>query len=262
MFWKKLKYAPNWCHIADMRIRPDDLVAGFPARQVRKLLRQSVQSLSVDDVTKVLGLRGENAVRLLEALEQEGFIEKNTFAPDPDKNWKHTIKGGALSKALFSAPVSRRNAEKALSEFMDRVREVNGAGRFLFRVRKVVLFGSFLAESPAIGDLDIAIDLVPKEPDSTKHSELLLAHANAAALNGKRFQNFVQRLDFAAQEVRSYLKARSRIIQLTDCDDGVLKIAEHRVIYESPGQKPAVPIRPVPKRRVRRPRKIYKDCPF
>jgi len=95
MFWKKLKYAPNWCHIADMRIRPDDLVAGFPARQVRKLLRQSVQSLSVDDVTKVLGLRGENAVRLLEALEQEGFIEKNTFAPDPDKNWKHTIKGGA-----------------------------------------------------------------------------------------------------------------------------------------------------------------------
>jgi hypothetical protein len=38
--------------------------------------RQSVLFLSVDDVTKVLGLRGENALHLLETLEQEGFIEK------------------------------------------------------------------------------------------------------------------------------------------------------------------------------------------
>ena len=87
---------------------------------------------------------------------------------------------------------------------MDRVREVNEAGRFLFRVRKVVLFGSFLTESSTIGDLDLAIELVPKEADARKHSELILAHANEAALNGKRFRNFVQRLDFAAQEVRSY----------------------------------------------------------
>ena len=102
----------------------------------------------------------------------------------------------------------------------------------MFPSGRVVLFGSFLSESSTIGDLDVAIDLVPKEADAKKLSELILAHANAAALNGKRFQNFIQRLDFAAQEVRSYLKARSRIIQLTDCDDGVLKIAEHRVIYE------------------------------
>ena len=157
-----------------------------------------------------MGLSGKSALQLLKTLEQQGFIKKNTSAPDPKKNWKHTIKGGALSNALFSAPVSRRNAERALSEFMVRVGEVNEAGRFLFRVRKVVLFGSFLAESSTIGDLDIAIDLVPKEPDSRKHSERLLAHADAAALCGKRFGNFVQRLDFAAKEVRSYLKARSQ----------------------------------------------------
>ena len=52
------------------------------------------------------------------------------------------------------------------------------------------------------------------------------------ALNGKRFQNFVERPDFAAQEVTSFLKARPRITQLTDGDDGVLKTAKHRVIYE------------------------------
>ena len=244
-----------------MRIRPDDVIAGFPAKQIRKLLRQSTLSLSVDEATKVLGLNERSALKLLNDLEKQGFIEKNTFAPDPDKNWKNTIKGGALSKALFSAPVSRRAAEQTLSEFMDRVREVNEAGRFLYRVRKVVLFGSFLTESSTVGDLDIAIELVPKEPDSRKHSELILAHANAADLNGKRFQNFVQRLDFAAQEVRSYLKARSRIIQLTDCRDGVLKIAKSRVIYESPEKSPVVPVNPAPMKRVRRSRRP-KGCPF
>lgn len=245
-----------------MQIQPDDLVAGFPAKQIRKLLRRSDSVLSVDDVTKVLGLRGERALQLLKTLEKQGFIKKNTSSPDPEKNWKHTIKGGALSNALFSARVSRRDAETALFEFMVRVGEVNEAARFLFRVRKVVLFGSFLSESSAIGDLDIAIDMVPKEPDSRKHSERLLAHADAAALCGKRFGNIVQRLDFAAKKVRAYLKARSRIIQLTDCDDGVLQIAEHRIIYEGPEYNPVVPKYPVPKQRMRRPRKVDDDCPF
>ncbi len=242
-----------------MRIRPDDLVVGFSAKQIRKLLRQSDQFLSVDDVTKVLGLKGEIALRLLKTLERQGVIERNTSAPDPNKNWKHTIKGGALSNALFSSPVSRRNAERALNEFMDRVREVNETSRFLFRVRKVVLFGSFLTESSTLGDLDVAIDLVPKEADARRHSELALAHANSAAQRGRRFQNFVQRLDFPAQEVRSYLKARSRIIQLTDCNDGALTMAESRVLYESPDQNSIVPVHPG---RVRRSRKIDEDCPF
>lgn len=256
-----MKYALNWCHIADMRIQSDDVIAGFPAKQIRKLLRQSALSLSVDEATKILDLNERSALKLLNDLEKQGFIEKNAFAPEPDKNWKNTIKGGALSKALFSAPVSRRAAEQKLSEFMDRVREVNEAGRFLYRVRKVVLFGSFLTESSTVGDLDIAIELVPKEPDSRKHSELILAHANAADLNGKCFQNFVHRLDFAAQEVRSYLKGRSRIIQLTDCGDGVLKIAKSRVLYESPEKSPVLPANPAPVKRVRRSRGP-KGCPF
>ena len=240
---------------------PDDAIAGFPAKQIRKLLRQSALSLSVVEATKILGLNERSILKLLNDLEKQGFIEKNAFAPEPDKNWKNTIKGGALSKALFSAPVSRRAAELKLSEFMNRVREVNEAGRFLYRVRKVVLFGSFLTESSTVGDLDIAIELVPKEPDSRKHSELILAHANAADLNGKRFQNFVHRLDFAAQEVRSYLKGRSRIIQLTDCRDGVLKVSKSRVLYESPEKSPVLPVNPAPMKRVRRSRRP-KGCPF
>jgi len=262
MNWKELKCPHNWCQIVNMRIQPDELISGFPASQIRKLLRQSVEFLSVGNVTRVLGLRGKEALRLLETLEKQGFIEKNAMVSDAEQSWKHTIKGGALSNALFSAPVSRTSAEKKLSEFMERVHRVNEDSRFLFRVRKVVLFGSFLTQSPTIGDLDIAIDLVQKEPDARKHSQLLLARANEAASYGRHFPNYVEGLRFAEQEVIMFLKARSRILQLTRCDDGVLNITENRVIYESPEQNPTVPINPVPKRRGRRSRKIDEDLPF
>jgi predicted nucleotidyltransferase len=216
-----------------MRIQSDALVAGFPAKKTRELLRQSDEFLSVRDATRILGINGRKAIRLLECLEHEGFIEKNAAVPNSETEqfWRPTIKGSALRAALFSTPVSRRTAEKKLSEFMNRVHQVNMDSRFLYKVRKVVVFGSYLSDAPSVGDLDLAVDLGPKEPDSKKHAEMVLARANEAARNGRCFHNFVERIGFADQEVRSFLKARSRIIQLTDCDDGILKIAESRVIY-------------------------------
>jgi len=103
-------------------------------------------------------------------------------------------------------------------------------------VRQAVLFGSHLTESPTVGDLDIVIDVGLMEPEARKHSELVLARANETALNGRHFQSFAEKLHFPVQEVRSFLKARSRTRQLWGCDDGILKIAEHRVICEPEGK--------------------------
>lgn len=149
-----------------------------------------------------------------------------------------------------------------MSEFLDRVRQVNSNTRFLYRVRKVIVFGSFLGDAPFVGDLDLAVDLCPKEKDRLKHSELIQARANEAASCGRHFRNYVEGLRFAEQEVMMFLKASLRTLQLTRCDDGVLDITESRVIYESPEQDPAVPMNPVPKQRVRRLRKSDADCPF
>ena len=58
------------------------------------------------------------------------------------------------------------------------------------------------------------------------------------AEKGRRFSNFVEMIYFAEQEVKLFLKARSRIIQMTDSRDGILKMAEYRVIYEYPKDNP------------------------
>ena len=221
-----------------MRIKSDENVAGFPARKIREFLRQSVDVLSVRHATKTLEINTKEAMQLLKCLERDGFLKRNPTSrnPDDERTWKRTIKGGALANALFSAPVARKSADKTLTEFLSRVRKVNCDSRFLYQVRKVVVFGSFLSDAPFVGDLDLAVDLCPKERDSRKHSKLIRARADEAASCGKRFRNFVEGFRFAEDEVLMFLKARSRILQLTRCDDGVLKIAESRVIYESDAQ--------------------------
>ena len=148
-----------------------------------------------------------------------------------------------------------------MSEFLDRVGKVNSNSYFLYRVQKAVVFGSFLSDAPVIGDLDIAVDLCPKENDPRKHSGLIRARANDAVICGRGFGNFVEAFQFAEQEVIMFLKSRSRILQLTRCDDGVLKIAESRVIFENPEKIPVAPMKSVPMRQVRRSRKP-KGCPF
>ena len=48
-----------------MRIKPDEVVAGFPARGIRELLRQSVDSLSARHATKILEIEMKQARQLL-----------------------------------------------------------------------------------------------------------------------------------------------------------------------------------------------------
>jgi hypothetical protein len=155
-----------------MRIQSDELVAGFPAKQIRELLRQNDQYLSVNHVEKVLGLRGKKALKLLATLEQQGFIEKNFTDSSLTQYWRLTLRGSALSKALFSAPVSRRNAEKKLSELMDRVHQVNKGSRFLYRVRKVIVFGSFITGSPTVGDFWISRSIWSQRSPTRKSTQI------------------------------------------------------------------------------------------
>jgi hypothetical protein len=42
-----------------MRIKPDENVAGFPARKIRKLLRRGADSLSARDAIKVLQIEAK-----------------------------------------------------------------------------------------------------------------------------------------------------------------------------------------------------------
>jgi hypothetical protein len=62
-----------------MRIKPDEAVAGFPAWEIWKFLRQSVDSLSAAHATKIFKIKKEQAIQLLDRLERDGFNDNGSF---------------------------------------------------------------------------------------------------------------------------------------------------------------------------------------
>jgi hypothetical protein len=75
---------------------------------------------------------------------------------------KFFVEGGNTSGTTAARPPTRRTADRALSRPLERVSEVNGDARFLARVTKLVVFGSYLrADADGLSDPDIAIEPKP-----------------------------------------------------------------------------------------------------
>ena len=130
--------------------------------------------------------------------------------------------------------VRRATAERALQEFLERCQQVRGRSDLLYRVGRVRLFGSMLTDATTVSDVDLVVELEPKEPDHKKHVALERPQVDAELENGRRFSNFSQQLCYPRDRVLLFLKARSRVLQLIDPHDQVLEHAKQHVVYEDP----------------------------
>jgi predicted nucleotidyltransferase len=208
-------------------------------------------------VQRVAGVDGQQAAALIAAMKKAGLVKANRGR---DRGtWSTTRLAQRLGAPSAAKPISRETAERALGEFLDRVKTVNGDAYYLTRVSKVVVFGSYLRpEVDRLGDVDIAVELQPKEPDPAKRRE---ATNRRLAETGHRVQSFLQREFWWRGEVLHFLKARSRAISLHDYgfEKELIDAEPHKVVFstrEPTQKKPAAA--PVPVRVPRRPR----GCPF
>jgi len=215
-----------------MRITTDDEVAGRPARQVRDALRycRSDQGFTTEQLARHLGVSDAEGHRMAAALVAEGFVEAWT---QDHRDWRTTTAGNALSMATAAKPVSRATAQRALDAFLVRVAEVNGSPAYLWRVDRVVLFGSFLdPERDPVGDVDLAISLSMKNQDSDTRMAEVREHTRAAMAGGRHLPTFISQLLWPKNEVLLYLKSRSRVLSLIDDDDDILNQTTCHTLYE------------------------------
>ncbi len=151
-----------------MRIDPDIELAGFRVLQIRNALRKlGVREWSPRELSLVLGVKRDQATRLLEELAGRGIVVQG----GQRRGWKVSD----IGKALMDASVHnfrRTSAEKELQRFMDRVSQVQESSRFMDRVVRVWLFGSMLGNSPLVGDIDVAVQLGHRDPKSS-HEDLV-----------------------------------------------------------------------------------------
>lgn len=85
--------------------------------------------------------------------------------------------------------------------------------------RRVQGFGSFLTDVPRLGDVDVAVQLDTKLPNDGHRVERYRAHCRQAALDGRRFPSYRDRLGWPEREVLLHLKSRSRGLSLHRMSD-------------------------------------------
>jgi DNA-binding MarR family transcriptional regulator len=217
-----------------MRINPAEKIAGQSPLLIRKLLYRAIQSKwSVAFAAEVMGVGARTAKKAVEELEALGYIEKTTSESNSRRvMWKNTALGDHFAMSPASKPVTRATAERKIAEFLERVRAVRDNPYYLYRVERVTLFGSILSDKSSLGDVDIAVRLVHKEPDRQKASELDKQRRREASANGRRFNNDVDYLFWPKYEVFLFLKSRSTSLRLCPEDENFLQKCETKVIYE------------------------------
>lgn len=215
-----------------MYLDPKSLIAGIPALQVRDFLKplHSCQ-WTKKYLAQHLNLSDGDAERLILELSCLGYIEEAARYSD-EQHYQRTLAGSTFSLASAAQPLTRKTAQKRLAEFLDRVRAANANEDFVYRVRKVLVFGSYLTEQARINDIDVAIELTLRETDPSKFRAAMEARIREAYKAGRQFSSFIDELEWPDKEVLLFLKSRSRAISLHTTDDPILKQARSRVVFE------------------------------
>jgi predicted nucleotidyltransferase len=238
-----------------MRIDPNGTIAGHPALAIRGTLRRLGGQLwwGLAEFEAAAALNPGEGQALIRALRATGLIEAAGRGA-----WVITQAGQTFSSATAAKPITRGTAERALEQFLERVRRVEQDPYFLAKVTRVVLFGSMLnPQVQRLSDVDVAVELAPKEADYDLVRALNRRRVEELARQGRQFRNFLEVEHWWHRETFQFLKGRSRAIALADyaAEKSFILTVPHRVLMGGPERISAEnPATPKPPLRSRRPR--------
>lgn len=192
----------------NMRISRKETITNIPILEIRNyfdyLDRHYIISFTLKEVCDYLKINESKANSLLKELSDKEFIERSM------DGYEITVKGSALRNARCVPPINRFKAEKILNDFMQRVEEINNNDYYLYRVCKILLFGSYIKEDAVdFGDIDIAFELDKKLKDSNDFEKLNRKLVHNAKVEGKYFSSFIEELFYSRKLVLLKLKNKN-----------------------------------------------------
>ena len=215
----------------EMRITSKDTIAGMPAIKVRDALKHLRDCIwTLDTLAAYLKVDSEQGSSVIEALQKLGYIAPNAHSSGRGE-WEVTNGGVRFINATAAKPITRKTADKLVREFLSRVDEVNRTPYYLYRVRKVLVFGSYLTKTYNLGDIDLAVEFEPKESNKERQRTLEDERIRHAFEAGRHFSNHTEQLFWPCREVQMFLKKRSRALNLHGSDDGVLKMTQTKTLF-------------------------------
>lgn len=210
-----------------MRIDGDQKIAGFPAIEIRRLMRDSVSGqTSLRQVRERLSCSKAVANAVLADLQREGFLSS------ADSRVEVSLKGIALAQATAAKPLLRSGAERLLSELVQRAKLINADDGWAYRVDTLAVFGSFAKGAERPNDVDVACKLVPRWNGEAQRE----AEQRRREVHISQFRSIVHCVYWPQHEIVRFLKARSRGLSIHAWDDLILKQDKHEVIFRDCGE--------------------------
>jgi predicted nucleotidyltransferase len=117
---------------------------------------------------------------------------------------------------------------------LQRVKQVNLEREYLYSVEKVVLFGPYVEGAAKIKDVDVAVELSPKERNAEKLAAASKKQAEEAEATGKRFKSFADRRAWSRNRVIAFLKGKSRALSIYELNADVLA-RPHEIVFTRHG---------------------------
>ncbi len=192
-------------------------VAGESAMRIRDILLRSRGAFREDWLSEKFRYDRPRAEEIAEAMELAGYVYRDREREQRNNStfpwYSATDAGRDFTRASAAKRIKRETATTALSEFIKRVQLVNANPKYLYSVRRVVVFGSFLQHGDRLGDVDVAVDLKSRVTFDKEHIwvELFRRHARAS---GRSFSTFYEEIFWPRREVVLMLKSRKRSISI------------------------------------------------
>lgn len=189
-----------------MRVQRDQVLYGMPVLDIRRLLRKVELSLTVDYAGHILQCSSEAALRVIEGLHADGYLERG---PNDIDCWALTQKGAQLRAATAAEPISRKTADRLLKELLCRVETINTSVDYLHKISCLIVFGSYLTDATKLSDLDVGYRLGPKVIDRQEHDKLCDDQIRTEHSRGRRFRNIVDEIYWPQTKVLQALRGRA-----------------------------------------------------
>lgn len=221
-----------------MRIEQNSTIAGVRSLIVRDILRDARRYLSSRWVLRWWpGLSSQNVEGLFKELINLGYITSPNLSEEEDLedgieagesgntlSYKVTELGHRFAGAAGTHPLKRSTADKLVSQLLERARSLPRVNsEYVNAVDRIILFGSYVSDSPTLGDIDVGIELVGKYDEggvqyaAWKKREKLKAYS-------KGYHDIFWS---AEDETKKFLKAKKSYYSFHSIDRDVLTSKPH-----------------------------------
>lgn len=206
-----------------MHITADQEIAGYPALQIRQVMRRTVGgSITLRTVRLVLRCSDSEAAGVLNRLQKDGFIESVRG------RFELSTKGSALAMATAAPPLRRATAARLVADLIERARALNADDSWAYRVGTVVIFGSYVRGVDRPSDVDVACELRPRwRPDRQQAHEQVRRQTREAP-----YRNLSEWASWPKLEVFRFLRARARGLSIHELEDWILQDTDHQAVFK------------------------------